>query len=76
VLRAVFDAFFADHDALLCPVCPVPAPAHAQRDFAVGGTRVPAHQIMRATAPFNLTVLRLGELLEAVSPVHGRRPSF
>lgn len=57
VMRAVFDAYFADHDALLCPVCPIPAPMHARRDFEAGGAIVPATAIMRATVPFNLTGL-------------------
>ncbi len=57
VIRGIFDAYFANYDALLCPVCPIPAPHHAQGSFDVDGVTVPARGIMRATVPFNLTGL-------------------
>lgn len=56
-MRAAFAAFFQDHDVLLCPVVPFTAPLHGQRQYQVAGTTVPTPQIMRATAPFNLTGL-------------------
>ncbi|MCG0286865.1 amidase [Streptomyces sp. PSAA01] len=56
-LSSLFAGYFERYDALLCPVCPVPAPPHAQRTFRVGDRTVPASGIMRATVPFNLTGL-------------------
>ncbi|MFI0766452.1 amidase family protein [Streptomyces sp. NPDC021218] len=56
-LSSLFAGYFERYDALLCPVCPVPAPPHAQRTFRVGERTVPASGIMRATVPFNLTGL-------------------
>ncbi|MGW5022934.1 amidase [Streptomyces cacaoi] len=56
-LSALFADHFARYDALLCPVCPVPAPPHDQAALTVDGTSVPARGIMRATVPFNLTGL-------------------
>ncbi|MFH8346621.1 amidase [Streptomyces sp. NPDC018045] len=56
-LRAMFSAYFERYDALLCPVCPIPAPPHAQSTFEAGGVTVAARGIMRATVPFNLTGL-------------------
>jgi Asp-tRNA(Asn)/Glu-tRNA(Gln) amidotransferase A subunit family amidase len=52
-----FAAYFERYDALLCPVCPIPAPPHARSTFHIGDVTVPAHGIMRATVPFNLTGL-------------------
>ncbi|MFK0294655.1 amidase [Streptomyces sp. NPDC090442] len=56
-LDALFAGYFERYDALLCPVCPVPAPPHARSTLRVGGVTVPARGIMRATVPFNLTGL-------------------
>jgi aspartyl-tRNA(Asn)/glutamyl-tRNA(Gln) amidotransferase subunit A len=56
-LGSLFAGYFERYDALLCPVCPVPAPPHAQSAFQVADTAVPARGIMRATVPFNLTGL-------------------
>jgi aspartyl-tRNA(Asn)/glutamyl-tRNA(Gln) amidotransferase subunit A len=56
-LSALFSGYFKHYDVLLCPVCPVPAPRHAQSALDVAGVRVPARGIMRATVPFNLTGL-------------------
>jgi aspartyl-tRNA(Asn)/glutamyl-tRNA(Gln) amidotransferase subunit A len=56
-LSALFAAYFERYDALVCPVCPVPAPPFARSKFEVDGVAVPARGIMRATVPFNLTGL-------------------
>lgn len=56
-LSSLFAGYFEHYDVLLCPVCPVPAPRHAQSALDVAGVRVPARGIMRATVPFNLTGL-------------------
>lgn len=56
-LSSMFAGYFERYDALLCPVCPVPAPSHARSTFLVGDVTVPARGIMRATVPFNLTGL-------------------
>ncbi|WP_413804843.1 amidase [Streptomyces sp. OE57] len=56
-LSSLFAAYFERYDALLCPVCPIPAPPHAQPTFSIGDATVPARGIMRATVPFNLTGL-------------------
>ncbi|GAA1694358.1 amidase [Streptomyces yatensis] len=56
-LGSLFAGYFERYDALLCPVCPVPAPPHARRTLRVGDRTVPASGIMRATVPFNLTGL-------------------
>lgn len=56
-LSSLFAAYFERYDALLCPVCPIPAPPHARSTFQAGEVTVPARGIMRATVPFNLTGL-------------------
>ncbi|MGI5131702.1 amidase [Pseudonocardia sp. CA-107938] len=56
-LSGLFAGYFERYDALLCPVCPVPAQPHARSTFPVGDVTVPARGIMRATVPFNLTGL-------------------
>ncbi|MFC6880713.1 MULTISPECIES: amidase [Actinomadura] len=56
-LRTRFAAWFADHDVLLCPVTPVPAPPHGRSRLDVDGVSLPARAVMRATVPFNLTGL-------------------
>nr|WP_234701483.1 amidase family protein [Streptomyces sp. SPMA113] len=56
-LSSLFAEYFERYDALLCPVCPVPAQPHARPTFRVGDKTVPARGIMRATVPFNLTGL-------------------
>lgn len=57
VLSSLFAGYFERYDVLLCPVCPIPAPPHAQSSFQVGDVTVEARGIMRATVPFNLTGL-------------------
>ena len=54
-LSSLLARYFERFDVLICPVCPVPAPPHAQSTFQVGEVTVPARGIMRATVPFNLT---------------------
>ncbi len=56
-LRTRFAAWFADHDVLLCPVTPFPAPPHGRSRLDVDGVSLPARAVMRATVPFNLTGL-------------------
>ncbi|OKH98857.1 glutamyl-tRNA(Gln) amidotransferase subunit A [Streptomyces sp. CB02923] len=56
-LSSLFAGYFERYDALLCPVCPIPAPPHGRKEFEAGGVTVPARGIMRATVPFNLTGL-------------------
>ncbi|WP_328390543.1 amidase [Streptomyces sp. NBC_00400] len=56
-LRTQFAAWFADHDILLCPVTPFPAPPHGRSRLDVNGVSLPARAVMRATVPFNLTGL-------------------
>ncbi|WP_415830106.1 amidase family protein, partial [Kibdelosporangium persicum] len=56
-LRSVFTGWFQDYDVLVCPVVTIPAPPHAQSSYVVGGQKVPARNVMRATVPFNLTGL-------------------
>lgn len=54
-LRASLVSYFATFDVLLCPVVPIPAPPPGQAQYEVAGSVIPAHDVMRATAPFNLT---------------------
>ncbi len=56
-LKRHFVQYFCDYDVLLCPVTPFPAQPHGERIAVVNGTTVPAHHVMRATSPFNLTGL-------------------
>ncbi|GAA3525985.1 amidase [Amycolatopsis ultiminotia] len=56
-LSSMFAGYFDRYDALLCPVCPVPALPPGRSKFPVGDAVVPARGIMRATVPFNLTGL-------------------
>ncbi len=56
-LRSGFAAYFQQHDALLCPVTPVPAPTHDLSELVINGETVTARHILRATVPFNLTGL-------------------
>ncbi|QYG92472.1 amidase [Iamia sp. SCSIO 61187] len=56
-LRMEFSGWFQDHDVLLCPVTPYPAPPHARSRHDAGDRSVPARTVMRATVPFNLTGL-------------------
>lgn len=56
-LRDGFANYFLRYDALLCPVTPVPAPAHGATELVIGGETVPARHILSATVPFNITGL-------------------
>ena len=56
-LRDGFADCFSRYDALLCPVTPVPAPAHGATEFMINGQKVPAVKVMQATVPFNVTGL-------------------
>jgi aspartyl-tRNA(Asn)/glutamyl-tRNA(Gln) amidotransferase subunit A len=52
-----FAEYFKRYDALLCPVTPVPAHKHGATEFVINGQSVSALNIMKATAPFNVTGL-------------------
>lgn len=54
-LRDAMSQYFSDHDALLCPVAPMPAPGHGIDDLLVDGVAVPNRHNVRCTVPFNLT---------------------
>ncbi|MEU3985365.1 amidase [Streptomyces sp. NPDC026672] len=56
-LRSAFAAYFTGYDALLCPVVTVPAPLPGLPEYDVDGTTMPYYDVMRATAPFNITGL-------------------
>ncbi|WP_423228416.1 amidase family protein [Rhizobium tumorigenes] len=56
-LRDGFAAYFQRFNALICPVTPIPAYAHGTAEFTIEGRTVPALEIMRQTAPFNITGL-------------------
>lgn len=56
-LRSVFAQWFQTYDVLVCPVVTIPAPPHARSSYVIDGEKVPARNVMRATAPFNLTGL-------------------
>ncbi|MDB6013476.1 MAG: amidase [Gammaproteobacteria bacterium] len=56
-LKDGFAKYFQRYDALLCPVTPVPAHKHGATEFVINGQKVPALNIMKATAPFNVTGL-------------------
>ena len=56
-LKDGFAEYFQLYDALLCPVTPVAAPKHGATEFIINGEKVPALNIMKATAPFNVTGL-------------------
>ena len=56
-LRDGFADYFSLYDALLCPVTPVPAPAHGATEFMINGQKVPAVKVMQATVLFNVTGL-------------------
>ncbi|HJZ77386.1 MAG TPA: amidase [Vicinamibacterales bacterium] len=56
VLRREVDAALAQHDALILPTLPIPAPAIGASTVAVGSRTEPVRNIMlRLTQPFNLT---------------------
>ena len=54
-LRDALAAYFAEHDALLCPVAPLPAHEHGADELTVDGVAVPNRHTVRCTVPFNLT---------------------
>ena len=57
-LRDGLAAYFLDHDALLLPVTPFPAPPHGSTEYVVDGQTVDAGaHVMAYTVPFNITGL-------------------
>jgi aspartyl-tRNA(Asn)/glutamyl-tRNA(Gln) amidotransferase subunit A len=56
-LRSAFAEYFRLYDVLLTPVVPITAPPHNLSEYVVNGRTVPAHHVMRATVPFNLSGL-------------------
>ncbi len=56
-LKDQFVEYFQRYDALLCPVTPIPAPAHGLSEFVINGQTVPATNMLGATVPFNITGL-------------------
>ncbi|QEH39029.1 Acylamidase [Aquisphaera giovannonii] len=56
-LRDGFADYFGGHDALLCPVLPIPAHAHGLSEFVINGRAVPATHSLSATVPLNVTGL-------------------
>jgi aspartyl-tRNA(Asn)/glutamyl-tRNA(Gln) amidotransferase subunit A len=56
VLRREVDAALAEHDALVLPTLPIPAPLLGANTAPVGGTQAPVRDLMlRLTQLFNLT---------------------
>jgi aspartyl-tRNA(Asn)/glutamyl-tRNA(Gln) amidotransferase subunit A len=54
-LRRDLAAYFRQYDVLLCPTTIVPAHPHEQAACLVDGQALPPRQVVRATAPFDLT---------------------
>jgi len=54
-LRRDIAHFFEDYDVLLCPVSPVSAFPHDPHEIMVDNIAVPPRQVVRPTAPFNVT---------------------
>jgi aspartyl-tRNA(Asn)/glutamyl-tRNA(Gln) amidotransferase subunit A len=56
VLRREVDAALAEHDALLTPTLPIPAPEIGASSVTIGGKAEPVRNVMlRLTQPFNVT---------------------
>jgi aspartyl-tRNA(Asn)/glutamyl-tRNA(Gln) amidotransferase subunit A len=56
VLRREVDAALAQHDALMLPTLPIPAPTIGATNVAVGSKTEPVRNVMlRLTQPFNVT---------------------
>jgi aspartyl-tRNA(Asn)/glutamyl-tRNA(Gln) amidotransferase subunit A len=56
VLAREVDAALAEHDALLLPTLPIPAPPLGAGTMAIGGASEPVRALMlRLTSPFNIT---------------------
>jgi aspartyl-tRNA(Asn)/glutamyl-tRNA(Gln) amidotransferase subunit A len=56
VLRREVDAALADHDALVLPTLPIPAPLFGANSMMIGATKEPVRSLMlRLTQLFNLT---------------------
>jgi aspartyl-tRNA(Asn)/glutamyl-tRNA(Gln) amidotransferase subunit A len=56
VLRREVDAALAQHDALILPALPIPAPPIGAENVPVGTTTEPVRSVMlRLTQPFNVT---------------------
>ncbi|KAK3615265.1 hypothetical protein LTR56_026697 [Elasticomyces elasticus] len=56
-LKDGFAKYFAQYDALLCPVLPMPAHVHNLTSTEVEGEQVDGIKVMAATVPFNVTGL-------------------
>ncbi|MFJ9543965.1 amidase [Streptomyces sp. NPDC101225] len=56
-LKSAFADYFTGYDALLCPVVTIPAPVPSLSEYDVNGVTMPYYDVMRATAPFNITGL-------------------
>ena len=54
-LRRDVAAFFREHDVLLCPTVIVTAHPHEQAECVINGEAHPPRQVVRTTAPFDLT---------------------
>jgi aspartyl-tRNA(Asn)/glutamyl-tRNA(Gln) amidotransferase subunit A len=54
-LRDALSAYFAEYDAMLCPVAPRAAHAHGVADLTIDGRTVPNRNIVRCAVLFDLT---------------------
>ncbi len=54
-LRRRVLALHRDHDVILCPVVPLPAPAHDFASVEIGGRELAPRTVVRCTVPWNLT---------------------
>lgn len=56
-LRDGFATYFAQYDALITPVLPIPAHKHGVEEFVINGQTVDATYLQGATVPLNITGL-------------------